>query len=244
MKAIVSKVNIGDYQFDGYKLENNEYALSTRGLAKLVNRDKNTVVRFLQSDTLKALPEGSFTVVRDVEVQTEIGTVITITAISLDISYQYLIGQLRNGNDDAFNIITSLGTSSLENKLRESFGDVTLTKETLVEREREIISRLEGRKITRDCHSIFIDGCVARKLPAPRVHDFITKMITGWTAGEAKVEGELSNDDDNPNIGLNYQPDGEQLAWVARAKMKVISYRKGTWQERCLRAVNDTADNN
>lgn len=244
MKAIVSKVNIGDYQFDGYKLENNEYAVSQNGLAAIVNKSEITVRRFIASETLKPLLKPTSFIRQDTQAILNNGKVISFTALSLDIAYQYLIGQLRNGNDIAFNIITALGESSLENKLRESFGDVTLTKETLVEREREIISRLEGRKITRDCHSIFIDGCVARKLPAPRVHDFITKMITGWTAGEAKVEGELSSDDDNPNIGLNYQPDGEQLAWVARAKMKVISYRKGTWQERCLRAVNDTADNN
>ena len=104
---------------------------------------------------------------------------------------------------------------------------------------------LGGWTETRDLAVTTVEGfqlaCMAYHYPANHVHDLITKLLTGRTAGDSRKlplvgEGKYSNE----TIGLNHVASPQELEWIAIAKANFARYRKGTWQEKCIRAVDST----
>lgn len=100
----------------------------------------------------------------------------------------------------------------------------------------------EVRKSTKDGQTNFQNACLAKKHPACHVHDYITKAVTGMTAKQARAQGEYVEGD--PTVGLNYQPNEQELAIIGRAKQLYCSYRRGTWKEQCQRAIDTALEEN
>ena len=104
---------------------------------------------------------------------------------------------------------------------------------------------LGGWVETRDLTVTTVDGfqlaCMAFHYPANHVHDLITKLLTGRTAGDSRKlplvgAGKYSKE----TIGLNHVASPQELEWIATAKANFARYRKGTWQEKCIRAADST----
>jgi hypothetical protein len=240
MKAKVTQIQIGNIVTNAYQLvDTSIYVLSMKGLADCLNKHPMTISRFLESDNAKALIDKGCFVSHDISV---IGTsnALNITAIGLPLCVAFIKGQARVGNEIANNIIDALLEVSLEERIRVAFNELPRTEEQKIVREKEVMDWKTIRAEMKSNQTIFQNGCIARKIPAPRVHDYITKRITGWTATEAKNNGDLI-DGERSDIGLNYQENTTLLAWIDRAKQKVITYRKGTWEERCDRAIRETS---
>ena len=102
--------------------------------------------------------------------------------------------------------------------------------------QRALSSWNEVRDATKTGHPNFVLACRAKRHPGALCHDLITKLVTGYTASEAR-ELPLVDADRNPDIGLNHQPSEEQLAIIATAKQLYCGYRSGSWEDQCRRAV-------
>lgn len=96
---------------------------------------------------------------------------------------------------------------------------------------------LEYRKANKDIHAVFQNHCHGNLLPGGHVHDAMTQLVFGQTAGEAKACNELIGLE--PDCGLDYQSSSEGMKTIARMKLKFCTYRTGTWQQRVLRAYED-----
>lgn len=97
----------------------------------------------------------------------------------------------------------------------------------------------DARQFTISLQLSFQNACLAKRHPAPQVHDLITKLLTGYSAADAR-RMPLVDETSAKSIGLNHQPNPQELANIAMAKANYIRYRKGTWQEQVLRAVDET----
>lgn len=97
---------------------------------------------------------------------------------------------------------------------------------------------LSSRQDCRSVHASFNNFCQLMKYPANHVHDRLTTHIFGQTKRQALASNNLIGFD--PTIGLDYQEDIDGLQQVARMKVKLQGYRKGTWMERVDRAYLDS----
>ncbi len=102
--------------------------------------------------------------------------------------------------------------------------------------QRALSSWREVRDETKAGHQEFVRACRAKRHPGAKVHDLITKLITGYTADEAR-QLPLVDPETDETIGLNHQPSDGQLAQIALAKQLYCGYTKGSWQDQCRRAV-------
>lgn len=93
----------------------------------------------------------------------------------------------------------------------------------------------ESREWTKLAHSGFQKACIMNRFPAARVHDEITKRITGYTKKKALSELALVGGD--PSIGLNHQPTPEQLDQIGWAKYHFSNLLAGSWEERVIKSV-------
>ena len=104
----------------------------------------------------------------------------------------------------------------------------------------QIVSGDTGWQSLRDQakreHMNFVNATKAKKHPGSHVHDYITKLVTGRTATEAR-RLPMVNENENPLIGLNHQPSEAQMKIIIEAKRLYCTYKKGTYQDQVLRAV-------
>jgi hypothetical protein len=101
------------------------------------------------------------------------------------------------------------------------------------------------REKREDGHFIqvaFQKATIVKKHPAWDVHDMITWMATGKTAKDARrmpvIEG-------NPEIGLNHQPNADELELINETKRQYIRIngKKGEiWQEQVRRAFHSALE--
>ncbi len=96
----------------------------------------------------------------------------------------------------------------------------------------------EARQFTRSIHPHFQNACVKKHHPACLVHDIITLRISGLTKKEAIRRCELMEEGLDPEIGLNYQPDAQDLELIAEAKECYCRLKKGSWLEQANRACD------
>lgn len=93
-----------------------------------------------------------------------------------------------------------------------------------------------SRLDTQSVHGSFVQCCKSNGYPGAMVHNYITKLITGKTASEAR---QLPVVDGDPSVGLNHQPSPNQLLAIAQAKLAFTSFGKKNepWMRRVERAV-------
>jgi hypothetical protein len=114
------------------------------------------------------------------------------------------------------------------------------SKDETVDKAQNLLgSWQDARQFTISLQTSFQNACLAKRHPAPHVHDLITKLLTGYSAADARLMP-LVDETRDKTIGLNHQPNPQELENIALAKANYIRYRKGTWQEQVLRAVDAT----
>jgi len=97
----------------------------------------------------------------------------------------------------------------------------------VVDKSQKVLGgRTETRELAITTEECFQLACMAYHYPVNHVHDLITKLLTGRTA------------DDSRKLPLGASP--QELEWIATAKANFTRYRKGTWQEKCIRAADST----
>lgn len=239
MKAQVAVVTIGTMQFPGYQLESGEYGMSLTGLGEICNKADSSVRRFIASTAIKTMIEAGSIVRHNVSAIVTAGKNISFTFVGTDIATKYIFGQAVHGSGEATAICIALLDVSLNERIKVSFGGKAATLQEMQQAEAVIMSRELERQRTKDAHMLFCNAVEVFGINAAKAHDYITLLISGWTAQDAREQGYLLPDTDE-TIGLNYQDDPYLLRWIADAKVKFGTYRKGTWQERCERAVTDT----
>lgn len=103
----------------------------------------------------------------------------------------------------------------------------------------QIVSGDTGWQSLRDQakreHMNFVNAAKAKKHSGSHVHDYITKLVTGRTATEARRLPMVN--DENPLIGLNHQPSEDQMRIIIEAKRLYCTYKKGDYKDQVLRAV-------
>lgn len=93
-----------------------------------------------------------------------------------------------------------------------------------------------SRLDTMSVHGSFQAACMANKYPAVHVHNLITKLVTGYTATEAR---KLPLVDGEEDIALNHQPNAQELLTIAQVKLAFSAMAKADecWKDRVYRAV-------
>ncbi len=94
------------------------------------------------------------------------------------------------------------------------------------------VARLDAKSV----HVAFQRACVSSHYSAKDVHNLITKLVTGYTAIEAR---ELPVVEGREEVALNHQPSPEQLLTIARVKLAFSAMNKEgePWKDRVYRAV-------
>ena len=116
------------------------------------------------------------------------------------------------------------------------------TPEEIVDKSQKVLGGwTETRDLTVTTADSFQLACKLYRYPANHAHDLITKLLTGRTAGDSRKlplvgDGKYSKE----TIGLNHVASPQELEWIATAKANFARYRKGTWQEKCIRAADST----
>ena len=96
----------------------------------------------------------------------------------------------------------------------------------------------QARQFTQSIHPHFQNACLKKKHPAGLVHDLITLRMSGLTRKQAIATCELMEEGLDPSIGLNYQPNPDELERIAEAKECYCRLKKGTWMEQANRACD------
>jgi hypothetical protein len=216
-------IELGRYSFLTYLTETR--AASTDRVLRENEGFKN--VKELRAAWAKGLiyEHGVFSV------ETETGQIYR--ALELDLVTDFILYQSYKGNQLARTLNKALTKESLQIRCESVFVGASPNVEDIIQ---ETNHWLSSRQMNQSVHGAFAQFCKETKIPGCHVHDRMTKLVFGQTARMAITNNQQIGED--PDIGLDYQESPEGQLMIAKMKVKFMSYRKGTWQERVDRAYS------
>lgn len=199
-----------------------EVYATANAMAKLVDKSTAVIDRYLKRSVQKGSLDSSFQAAMLTVSGLQKGSLYSENAI-LDVVTEYKPKLLRQ--------LLSAGLKV------HVYTDTGYAPKATAE---QIVSGDTGWQSLRDQakreHMNFVNATKAKKHPGSHVHDYITKLVTGRTATEAR-RLPMVNEKENPLIGLNHQPSEAQMKIIIEAKRLYCTYKKGTYQDQVLRAV-------
>ncbi len=230
---IKTQITIASQTVDCFLSDAQEYLYSLTSAADLLGKADNSALRWLNSDSFKALPGGDFQPYRYKEGN------ITYSLVPSWVIIKYLSHHaIRNGNELAMVLLEALAMESLDVRSMRAFDNLTpATYDSKVAETESYIQRwMDTRKFSKSIHTSFSTAAKHKKHPANLVHDKITELVNGMTAAEAR-QGQLVDAKLDPTIGLNYVGNINKLQIIALAKMEYAGLRAGGWEQQAERAV-------
>jgi hypothetical protein len=159
-------------------------------------------------------------------------------AAELDLVTDFIIDQTIKGSSIALILNKALTKESLQIRCEAVFVGVSPNITDIHEESNRYMERWENARTgTINAHPIFANFCKSNGINGAQAHDYLTYVVTGKTAEQARSGCELITG--NPKIGLNYQPSPEELDLIGAIKMKFCTYGKGDWKSRIERAYAD-----
>lgn len=142
---------------------------------------------------------------------------------------------LDKGNKQARDLVYIFSQESLEIRCHSVFSGVSSNVEETIKNDNHWLS---SREMNQSVHGAFQQYCMSNHIPAAHAHNRMTKHVFNQTARMAIESNQLIGTD--PSIGLDYQDSIEGQLLMAKMKVKFMSYKKGTWQERIDRCFIDS----
>lgn len=156
-------------------------------------------------------------------------------AAELDLVAKFILDQSYKGSQIAQTINNALLAESLQIRCEAAFTGVSPNVADIIQ---ETNHWLSSREMNKSVHGAFQQYCMAQKLPAGNIHDRMTVHVFNQTKRMAIENNQLIGED--ATIGLDYQQSIKGQLAIAKMKVKFMSYRKGTWQERVDRCFIDS----
>lgn len=145
--------------------------------------------------------------------------------------------KMRRGNTEAFALVMACAQETLERRLDAAFSEVK--SEEHYEKQTELVYKTwrDARDFSKSVHPAFANFCKNNGINGAQVHDEITRRITGMSADQHR-ELELQGED--ASIGLDHVPIHDDLARIAKAKLRFTTMTAGSLESRIERATKQT----
>jgi hypothetical protein len=246
ISVIRKELIIGTKTISAYMDANGKYYLNFFQIEKLLELYTDSFFGFLvrsgcfsSSDKqstreLRALwGKGLITSDGVFDVQDETGR--KYRAAELDLVTDFIIDRTIKGSPIALILNKALTKESLQIRCEAAFIGISPNVADIHQESNRYMERWENARTgTINAHPIFANFCKANGINGAQAHDYLTFVVTGKTAEQARSGCELIAG--NPKIGLNYQPSPEELDLIGAIKMKFCTYGKGDWKSRIERA--------
>jgi hypothetical protein len=213
-------------ELDGFKSDDGEYFLNQTQVGLLIEKDDNSFLRWIEAkSTVK-----KYGVIETIAFR--IPGENSWKLVKTDWATKYLFHWFKKDCELAETLLNNLVKSSFDVMIENAIKPVT----------GEVVARLmnqgveweSSREFTKSIHSSFQNSAIVKGHPASSVHDRITKLVSGFTAQEARESLALIGI--NPTIGLDYQQDSEILRLIGCIKLRYSGLKAGTWTEQVDRA--------
>jgi hypothetical protein len=257
ISVIRKELIIGEKVISAFMDANNNYYLNFTQVEKLLDLYNNAFFLYLAQAGHLSLPinqrgnagfksqrelvslwsKGLISAIKVHYVQTETGA--KYRAAELDLVTDFILDQAYKDNQLARTLNKALTKESLQIRCESAFVGVSPNITEIIELTNHWLS---SRQMNQSVHGAFAQFCKETKIPGCHVHDRMTKLVFGQTARMAITKNQQTGED--PDIGLDYQDSPEGQLMIAKMKVKFMSYRKGTWQERVDRCFEDLTETN
>lgn len=239
MNFTKSTVQIGNIFADVFVSESNDYFYSLTSVTELIGKTPDSALQFLNSKAFKAIHPGGFQPCSFTEKNQ------TYKLLPCNIALEYLMKWCSKGNGQAFQIVMSLAKESLELRAAKAFGQLTVEKVTQTQEKTNEYLATKSRKEARDEHCAFQRSCWQLGFVPSTVHDYLTKLVFGYSAKEARELPGVEYLDsiwEDPEIGINHHEEPILMELYRSIKRRFISYRKGTYIDRINRAYMELTE--
>lgn len=213
--------------------ETNDYFYSLTSIAELIGKDESSARKFFKSKGFKAIHREPFQ-----PVLFKLENVI-YNLIPCNIALTFLINWCSKGNELAIQVVTSLAQESLELRAAKAFNQLTVEKVEVVQQKTNEYLATKARKEAKEEHCAFQRSCWQLGFVPSTVHDYLTTLVFGYSAKEARELPEVNFEDDiweDSEIGINHHEEPILMELYRAIKRKFLTYRKGTYIDRVNRA--------
>lgn len=240
MNFTKSNVQIGSVFADVFVCqESNDYYYSLTSTADLIGKSPDSALRFLKSKGFKAIHGESFQPCTFTEKNQ------TYKLLPCNIVSTYLMYWCAKGNGSAVQIVSALMQESLELRAAKAFGQLTVEKVEVTQEKTNEYLATKSRREAKDEHCAFQRSCWQLGFVPSTVHDYLTKLVFGYSAKEARELPEVSYEDaiwGDSEIGINHHEEPILMELYRAIKRRFISYRKGTYVDRINRAYMELTE--
>lgn len=240
MNFVKSTTQIGTIFADVFVSESNDYFYSLTSIAGLIGKADNSALQFLRSKAFKAIRRETF---QPYSFQLEN---IIYKLVPCDIALDYLMKWCSKGNGEALQVVKALAQESLELRAAKAFGQLTVEKVVQTQEKTNEYLATKSRREAKDEHCAFQRSCWQLGFVPSTVHDYLTKLVFGYSAKEARELPEVNYEDsiwEDPEIGINHHEEPLLMELYRSIKRRFISYRKGTYVDRINRAYLELTEN-
>lgn len=239
MNFTKSTVQIGSIFADVFVSESNNYFYSLTSTADLIGKSPSSALRFLSSKALKAIQGDTFQPCSFTEKNQ------TYKLLPCKIVSAYLMYWCAKGNGQAAEIVTALMQESLELRAAKAFDQLTVEKVVQTQEKTNEYLATKSRREAKDEHCAFQRSCWQLGFVPSTVHDYLTKLVFGYSAKEARelpVVDYVDSIWEDPEIGINHHEEPLLMDLYRSIKRRFISYRKGTYVDRINRAYMELTE--
>jgi hypothetical protein len=231
VSATIATVKLGkDIQTEGLKSETDKYGMAVPQFCELIsfpNKNASREFKALLAKDKTAPQNFNF-----LQWKTPLNSQ-PVNVLELPQVEKLLFRLSIKGHQPAIDLSEALIGLSLQ----QLFDDAFEVKTTPATRQSFLDEHWSpSRDYSMSMHPWFQQHCIERRYPAAKVHDFMTTLIFGQTAEQARQKP-LVIDGMDASIGLNHQesPEGQEI--IAKVKRKFCLLKTGTWEEKVARAV-------
>ena len=220
--------------------ESNDYFYSLTSISGLIEKPHNSALQFLSSKAFKTLHGESFQPYTFTEKNQ------TYKLLPCWVASAYLMYWCTKGNGSAVQIVSALMQESLELRAAKAFGQLTVEKVVETQEKTNEYLATKSRREAKEEHCAFQRSCWQLGFVPSTVHDYLTKLVFGYSAKEARELPEVNYEDsiwEDPEIGINHHEEPILMELYRAIKRRFISYRKGTYVDRINRAYLELTEN-
>ena len=221
--------------------ESNDYYYSLTSAADLLGKPPSSPAQFLASKAFKASEDKGFT---PAHFSDETGAKYKL--LSCNVVLAYLIHHVTRGDKRALEVVMALTQESLEVRAARAFDQLTQPKLDQIQQKTNEELATDERRSAKDEHCAFQHACNALGYQPAKAHDYITKLVFGSTAKESRELPPVEYSDEvwsDETVGINHQASPEQMKIYRQIKLRFLTYRKGTMEEKIDRAYQAITKN-
>ena len=241
---------LGSVTVNCFESEQGEYLYSLTDLGAVLNKPASTGLRFLESDTVKALPEGGLITLRHNEtIVNKRGGKLTIKyhLVSNTVAMMFITHFATKGDKLAGEILMALAMESLDIRAMSALNPESTTPAVTQRQELtdEFLATRE-RQSARYDHMLYQRACYQLGFHPRHTHEYITQVVFGYTASEARQLPDTGYSDEiwqDLDIGINHHKCPTLMKVYRDVKKCFLRYKAGTMEERVNRAYLEVTEN-